>query len=150
VVVNRQGGSNVTLGKFASKRAETNRISQKNFCGPGTGKSYLGGLGRGQGFGKLTPPKATDVLRSFTRELISMVFAGNSLRGTGTGGGITIHMSSSGKYILRGREETFFSFGFRNRDPLSMHRDTRKAEVAGEMRWQRPVGCHSYGGWWKM
>jgi len=99
-------------------------------------KSYLGGLGRGQGFGKLTPPKAIEVLRSLTRELMSMVFAGNSLRGTWTGGGITISMPNSGRYMVRGRRETLASFGFRNRASSSMHRYAKEVEVVGGLRWR--------------
>lgn len=88
-------------------------------------------MGRIQGFGKLTPPKAAEVLRSFTRELISVAFAGNSLRGTWTGGGITISMSNSDRYMARGGGEASLLSGSRHSGLPSMHRDTREVEVAG-------------------
>ena len=117
-------------------------------------RAYLGDLGRGQGFGKLTPPKAIEVLRSLTRELTSTISDGSSLRGSWTGV-ITISMSSSGRYMVRGREAPL-SLGFRNCSSSNMHRYAGEVEVAGEVGWFE-VGVRLWkggwsphsSGWWK-
>lgn len=87
--------------------------------------SYLGDLGRGRGFGKLTPPKGTEVLRSLTRELTSAAFDGDSLRRRTWAGGITTSMSNSGRYMVRGRGEASLSLVFREFSPSSVHRCMR-------------------------
>ena len=59
-----------------------------------------------------------------------MVFGGNSLRGTSAGGGITISMSNSGRYMVRGRRVASLF------NPSNMYWDGREVRVESEVRWQ--------------
>lgn len=70
----------MTLGKLAPKWAKEDPYELGNLRNINR-RSYLGGLGREYGFGKLTPPKVIEVLRNLTRESMSAALDGSSLPG---------------------------------------------------------------------
>ena len=90
---------------------------------------YLGGWDKRPSLGKLMPLKSAEVLRNLTRGFTQVMFVGSSLGGTWTGGGITISMSSSGRYMVRGAS---LVVGLRKWCSSNMDWNTRGVAVKGK------------------